>query len=432
MLVEEQFFEHHHYYFKEEGRPTKVSDSFLNNLPEPIYFKGNVNSFDYCCFQVINQEPYTSYYIGIDWINSKQEKALSVQSKLNLGGQEQLDYVSMLFSLLNHPEVLQHVDQIYEIKWDSKPIEIPQEKDQLTPLLVVQFLQVLKQIVRKGLKKSYYKVERNLHGKVKGKVMVASTIKHNLLKNKPLNTYCSFDEFGVNGLENRLLKKALNFVQRYLNNQRINTSAKLSNLFNFINPAFADVSEKVSLHEVKHAKTNAFYKEYEQGIKLAKLILQKFGYNINNTSQTKVLTPPFWIDMSKLFELYVLGLLKDVYKSKVDYHVKSYWNELDYLLNDGQFQMVIDAKYKRYDQKNIEKTDIRQVSGYARLNSVYDKLNKNYCELIDCLIIYPDQQDGVETLDSIKLRDFPIDGYVSIYQLGVKLPILQVSRNEDK
>ena len=115
----------------------------------------------------------------------------------------------MLFSALKHPEVAKHTEDLYEIKWKDSPIEISQQQDLLTPLLVVQYLSLVKEIVRKGLKKSYYKVERNLHAKVKGKVLISQTIKQNLLKNKPLHTYCSFDEFGLNNLENKLLKKAL-------------------------------------------------------------------------------------------------------------------------------------------------------------------------------------------------------------------------------
>lgn len=42
----------------------------------------------------------------------------------------------------------------------------------LTPLLVMQLLQVVKTIVHKGLKKSNCKVERNLHSRVKDKVLV--------------------------------------------------------------------------------------------------------------------------------------------------------------------------------------------------------------------------------------------------------------------
>jgi 5-methylcytosine-specific restriction enzyme subunit McrC len=142
-----------------------------------------------------------SYFIGVDWIDKNQ--AIYIEPKLNKDVSQTND-LQMLFSALKHPEIAQYTDDLVEIKWEGKQIEITQQQDLLTPLLVVQFLQVVQQIVRKGLKKSYYKVEQNLYSKVKGKILVGQTIKQNLLKNKPLNTFCTYDEFGVNILENRL------------------------------------------------------------------------------------------------------------------------------------------------------------------------------------------------------------------------------------
>ena len=42
-----------------------------------------------------------------------------------------------------------------------------------------------------------------------------------------------------------------------------------------------------------------------------------------------------------LFELYVLGLLKDRFGKNVTYHFSRQYNELDYLLNDTEYKMVI-------------------------------------------------------------------------------------------
>lgn len=56
-------------------------------------------------------------------------------------------------------------------------IEINQKQDLITPLLMIRYLQVLKSVVRKGLKKSYYRVEQNLSSKIKGKVLVSKTLK---------------------------------------------------------------------------------------------------------------------------------------------------------------------------------------------------------------------------------------------------------------
>lgn len=371
-----------------------------------------------------------SYFIGVDWIIEK-EKAIYVEPKLNKDSVEQTDYLKMLFSALKHPEVAKHTDDLFKIKWEKTPIAITQEQDLLSPLLVVQYLRLVKEIVRKGVKKSYYKVENNLYAKVKGKVLVSQTIKQNLVKNKPLHTYCSYDEFGLNSLENRLLKKALVFVQRYLPTiKNLQNEKYTTEIFNYINPAFEFVSDEVNLHEVKHTKTNIFYKEYEEAIKLAKLILKRFGYNISNTQQKTIKTPPFWIDMSKLFELYALGLLKDTYGSHTLYggkEAKLNYGLPDYLITKKEVKCIADAKYKTlYNEKGQYDIDnIRQLSAYARDKKVFSKLDIDEKEIIDCLIIYPlnDQSSILDFKIDIK-NSKDVDPFVGFKKIGVPIPII--------
>jgi len=415
----EHFYEHHKWH-----NDSFVLEDGLSNKFKPIKFNNNEEAN--CVFFEPNNVLNTSYYVGVDWLIEK-EQAIYVQPKLNKEADE-TNYLQMLFSALKHPEISTCTEDLYHIKWESEEIEIEQHQDLLTPLLIIQFLSIVKQIVRKGLKKSYYKVEQNLYSRVKGKVLVGQTIKQNLLKNKVLNTYCSYDEFGINGLENRLLKKALLFVQRYLPTlKNLNSKEYTTDIFNFIMPAFESVSDEVGLHDVRHTKSNAFYKEYAEAIKLAKLILQRFGYNITNTSKTKIKTPPFWIDMSKLFELYVLGLLKDKFNSKIIYHPTFNSKELDYLLLSPP--MVIDAKYKPKYQTTSVLEDARQLSGYSRLHKVYETLNFSKERIIDCLIIYPNQESNNEDLSNfIELLKDPtsvMSEYVNFYKIGIKLPTIK-------
>lgn len=416
-----------HFYEHQGYRDAVIIDD-INISIENIHFQLNMNK---SCLKVIpkgeKKAIELSYYVGIDWINKECSKAIYVQPKINRTA-NQTDYLKMLFSALQHNGVVEHTNELFEIKWNAPQIMIEQHQDMLTPLLIVQFLSLVKQIVRKGLKKSYYKVEANLYSKVKGKVLVSQTIKQNQLKNKKLNTYCQFEEFGFNGLENRLLKKALVFVQRYMPTiTNLNSTAYTTSLFNYINPAFELISDEVNINDVKHTKTNVFYKEYEEAIKLAKLILKRFGYNINSTQDQKVKTPPFWIDMSKLFELYVLGLLKDRFGNELKYHFSIDGQELDYLIKSVDAEMVVDAKYKETYQNSYNIEDIRQISGYARMNSVYNELNKNKNKNINCLIIYPDQKIERESLINVDLTVMPINDFVHFYKIPIKLPTLTPS-----
>lgn len=380
------------------------------------------------CFTIIrnseDEKKYhlkTGYFIGVDWVES-EKTALYIAPKLNIENKE-LDFIKMLFCSLRHSDVAKEIDELFEVKWDEPKICINQKQDLLTPFLVVEFLSLLKTIVRKGLKKSYYEVENNLQSKVKGKILVGKSIKHNILQNRNLYTYCKYEEFGLNNKENRLLKKALNFVKRYLPNyNQLTDNIALQNTFNFINPAFHGISDEIELNEIKHFRKNSFYKEYEPALNLAKLILKRFGYNISNTVKEAIQTPPFWIDMSKLFELYALGLLKDRFHNQVKFQYKYYGNELDYLLKSDVYKMVIDAKYKLKYLNGKYDEDIRQVSGYARLRNVYEALDIEQGNIIDCLIIHPDQECGYEDLMDVDLKAKEIEHYFDVYKIGLKLP----------
>lgn len=411
------------------------------------YFDGLVYQYSFdkprgktSCFYINKENDYyylqTSYCIGVDWLK-ENETAIYIEPKLNRKIENnsnevelvEINYLKMLFEAFPNFKNENDLNELFQIKWDKKEILISQKQDLLTPLLVIQYLNLLKLIVKKGLKNSYYSVEKNLNSKIKGKVLVGQTVKQNRLKNKFLYTQCKYEEFGVDGIENRILKKALVFIKRYLPQFKgLEVDSKTYDLFNFITPAFENVSNDISLNEISKIKTNAFYKEYEEAIRIAKLILNRFGFNINNTEKEFILTPPFWIDMSKLFEYYVLSLLKRQFPKHNDVRFQFLGNrghELDFLLNTDKYKMVVDTKYKpKYKIDNyIDKDDFRQLSGYARLKRVYDTLNIDYEKIISCLIIYPDLDITENNLN--KLKELPIkQDYIGFYKIGVTLPII--------
>lgn len=385
-----------------------------------------------------------SYYVGADWFPHRDGEWFYVESKLNKridpnSGDElepskpddlvEVDVLKMLFEALQEPEVREHTQDLFEIKFDSPWIPLTRKLDLISPIIMIQFLNLVKDIVRKGLKKSYYRVEENLYAKVKGKVLVGQTIKQNLVKNKNLNTVCQYEEFGVNGIENRIIKKTLVYIKRYLSTYKgLAHASFFQESFNYIQPTFLDVSEEVSLNDIKHLKFNPFYKNYEKAIELAKLILQRFSYNLNSIQdQETILTPPFWIDMSKLFELYVLGKLKKRFGSKITYHERTYGNELDFLFFEGDDSLIVDAKYKPGYQGKTHQglhADLRQVSGYARNREIRNRLHvTNPNLLLGCVIIYPDLNSEEEVIG--ELRKTEISQYEKAWKVGVRLPLFK-------
>lgn len=421
------------------------------------------------CFTVSNNSEDSvsvkaHYYIGVDWL-LQHHTAITIAPKLNtryttvITGKESedeidaapkddiekdsgvfIDYFSMLNECLGSDFLYKETDNLIKIDWEAPEISISQEQDWLSPLLIVKFLNVLKSIIRKGLKKSYYKTVESLNSKVKGKILVGTNIKENVLKNRLTKTICQYEEFGINNMENRLLKRALEFTTLYVdNNQKLfgKGNNHFSETVNYCRPAFENVSTEVEAYQIKSFKANPFFKEYSEGIHLAKLILKRYAYTISNTSKEKITTPPYWIDMPKLFELYAYSFLKKLFPEykQVQYQYSTYGNKLDFLVNAGQNKLVVDAKYKPVYLYGKNHDDIRQVAGYARLEKVYDALGVNSNSLIDCLIIYPDIENGYsvdDPIEDILKNKLSIKGYRNIYKLGIKLPVKQQNKHSRK
>ncbi|MGP5687126.1 5-methylcytosine restriction system specificity protein McrC, partial [Psychrobacter glacincola] len=348
---------------------------------------------------------------------------------------QEVDYLGMLQSCLTHGDIAKNTKDLYHIKLNEPFIEIDQQMDLLTPLLIMQFLQILKSLVKKGLKQSYYKVERNLNSRIKGKVLIAQNIKRNVVRSKVTNTFCSYEKFGFDSIENRVLKHTLSFIRRYLS-QYPEYLGSMRCLIDYCTPAFERVSDEVNLHGLKAVKHNSFYKEYQEALKLSKIILKRFGYHISeidNSSVEQISVPPFWIDMSKLFELYVLGLLKDKYGDKILFQAKGSYGNPDYLLIDDMQPLIIDAKYRStYQQdKNLSYIieDIRQISGYARDVGILDKLGYHTVEqqssiVVSCVVIYTDQDEGHKLPNSLTAGK-SIEGFTKFYKVPISVPVLK-------
>ncbi|WP_437397530.1 5-methylcytosine restriction system specificity protein McrC [Flagellimonas lutimaris] len=368
----------------------------------------------------------TGYFIGLTRLGST-DSILNVTPKLDTEITK-INYLSMLSKGMQHPEMVSFGKDLFYVDLDAKPIKVKREQDLITPFIIVGFLQLLTILVKKGLMKSYYKVERNIYGNVRGKILVSKTTKQNLLRNKNLYTHCTFEEFGVDNLENRILKKALLFSIKYL--KSFNTlENRFEPLINYISPAFRTVNSSITIPEIKHFKTDNFFPEYNRGLELAKMIIKRFGYNINSiTPDQEVNVYPYWIDMPKLFEFYVLGILKEKFGRKdIIFQFNAHYGELDYLRVTEGKELVIDAKYKNlYASNNYEINDIRQLSGYARdkktlaRTKIKEELWKS--TLLNCLIVYPNQSsDNLENLDA-ELFLKPISQFENFYKIGVKIP----------
>ena len=369
---------------------------------------------------------WSSYYIGLSEINGQH---IQVLPKL-----ENLDFMSLFsFALLYQPSS-EYFSSCYDINWENEIFASTELYNILTPLLVMQYLNILDKLVGKGLKRDYITIEENLHSKIRGKLRHIANWRKNEIKKKEDYFFCQYQVFSANIPVNRLLKKALDISILLLGNVRSRSRnmtglAFLSSKMKLIE-AFKNIDSNVRLESIRNYKFDKLNMYYSEAIKLAKCIIRHQDNALTDGSGKKKV-PLFWIDMSRLYEVYVLGILQTHYPNNILFQVKgSYGTQCDYLhIGEG---IVLDAKYKLwYSSYNGRRShvdsmiaDIREISAYARDERFLNLMNNNV-STPKCVIIHPDEETtnlGAVLSDSVKNNK--VEGYRDFYRLSIDLPRL--------
>ena len=369
---------------------------------------------------------WSSYYIGLSEINGQH---IQVLPKL-----ENLDFMSLFsFALLYQPSS-EYFSSCYDINWEKEIYASTELYNILTPLLVMQYLNILDKLVGKGLKRDYITIEENLHSKIRGKLKPIANWRKNEIKKKEDYFFCQYQVFSANIPVNRLLKKALDISILLLGNVRSRSRnmtglAFLSSKMKLIE-AFKNIDSNVRLESIRNYKFDKLNMYYSEAIKLAKCIIRHQDNALTDGSGKKKV-PLFWIDMSRLYEVYVLGILQTHYPNNILFQVKgSYGTQCDYLhIGEG---IVLDAKYKLwYSSYNGRRghvdsmiADIREISAYARDERFLNLMNNNV-STPKCVIIHPDEETtnlGAVLSDSVKNNK--VEGYRDFYRLSIDLPRL--------
>ncbi len=362
-----------------------------------------------------------SYYIGLSWLK-EGECSVSVLPKINV------DYLQMFMDCFysDDNDIQDKLMQIYFIDFDKPCICLENSPFEFTPFIIIHFLQLMKKLIKKGLKKGYILREENLKGKVKGKILFARQYKENLSIGRVENNYCRYQEYSEDCTENRILKKALLFVAHFLNNYDLVDSYGLQKLVQGMLPRFQNVSDISNIQEIRKFQINPFYREYARALKVAKLILRRFGYDIQTAQgDADKLLPPFWIDMPLLYELYVLNMLRNRFGNNIYYHIATRKDEIDFGKRDEH--LIMDAKYVPDWDMEVNTEHIGQLARYARAPGIRRKLLGTDDDTIicNCLLLYPSIQ-GITSFEKENiLREENVKdmGYLQFYKLGIKLPV---------
>lgn len=380
-------------------------------LKEPKY----LGICDYCA----------SYYIGASWL-VKNELAVIVTPKM-----KNIDFVTMFLSALeiDTKNESDYFAQCYGIQFDEPTIETDEQLNQLTPLLVLHFVSLLERLVKRGLKKDYIIREENLKTKAKGRLLVTNHLQKNVFQQRFDRVFCQYQEYTDDIPENRLLKKALLFTDRIINSYKSlkpqSSFPEIQSRLFRLKSLLEGVSDKIEPYQVQKLSTNKLFKEYKDAIRVAKMILRRYDYSISEASQVQHATPPFWIDMSRLYEMWVLSVLQKNSMNEILFQERGFYGRqiADFVIREEK--MVLDAKYKP-DYQNIgfvDINDIREISGNARDEKLLPDISEEYSPR--CVILYPGNE--CELLpESNKLfceQGTKIPNYRNFYKISIKLPI---------
>ena len=365
---------------------------------------------------------YASYKIGAEWIDEQESLIVTTKHKM-----ERIDFVRMFMTCFTSDLSLASFSTIYEIYIDKPSIKAPALQSVVSPLLVLHFLGAVSRI--KELKKGYVSRSENLK-KVKGRISILKNERQNIAIRRYDRVFCEYDEYSADIPENRLIKKALLFSQRLLQglNERSAAVAKLR--LNKSLALFSEVSDKVEIKQVKQLRAHKLFTNYNEAIRLAKLILRLFDYNISKVGSHEGKVVPFWLDMSLLYEHYVYGLLHEAYRERITYQFKGETGSPDFLYKSEEYKAILDTKYiPKYDEKSLDKDVVRQLSGYGRDLRILTHLEYKDVSPIPCIIIYPKEGkrknnpflgNNLRMLCGESSKDF-----LEFYKIEVSLPTIR-------
>ena len=366
----------------------------------------------------LKKVPSFSYFIGAFWLNDKNNKEEDYTKSVIIKPKiENIDFMQMFSKCFEYSYIIKDFDKIYNINFEEKPIKYKDKEliknSDLDILIAFHFLRTLEIELHNGLKRNFIRREENLKSKIKGKIIFSKHINKNIIRGREDKIYCSYLDYDINCLENRILKRALTICASKIQNIK-------NSLYFYCISFFNDVSDEISIGEINNIKLNPLYKRYKLLIELAiKIIKLKRYKDTCNENEA----PPFWIDMSLLFEKYVYALmLENIKDSKILYQKPYCHNKFkpDFIIKGKKYNYIADTKYKmQYQNNKINKDDFGQLSSYSRVSKIVNEFKKTEKYIPKCLIIYPNKESN----DKIDFRDkYKIKGLIRFYKLGIKLP----------
>ena len=354
------------------------------------------------------------YFVGASWLI---EKEIPIRVYPKERNNKKPDYLKIFLTLLEDEEIVKssHFQKAFKVDIEKPPLRVEKEDLSFLYLVFLAYLTLLKDLVKKGLKKGFLCEEQVLNSRIKGKLNIKLTNQRFFYKGKYTQTVCKFDTLTKDILENRILKAALLQVEKFLKNSPFK-GGKIDSLLGYLKNAFLGVSTvKISAKDFLKVKESPFFPEYRNALRLAQIILKNLGSDPFASFKGGVYITPYAVNMPKLFELYVWKKLREEYElSKILYQHSFTGGDIPDFVIKGE-NLILDAKYKYLDPGKVSKEDIGQLARYGRNINIRRSVSGNEDKEPMLCIVYP-------TFEVSKEK--PIgDEYFNFYMRALQLPI---------
>ncbi len=425
----------------------------INNIEDVIEILINnedkLKNYD---IKINNHRLEIGYYIGLCVI---ENIAIKINPKFN-NDNIKIDIMKMMHDCLNDNIVSLHLSECYKIYYNESPIEIDNNIcSNLYLFIIHRYVTVLKETIKHGLYKSFYKEENFLKGRIKGKLLLNDTINIHFKENTKLKNKCIYETHNINNIENQILKYALKKTEIFsLEKKEQGLYKKICVLKDKFNNVENKLIQDSDFNKVNKRIINKGYKE---SLRLAYEVIKILDRNMYNNGKINNIYP-FYINLPELFERYCeIKLRQHITSLQVGYtqgdkdsQTATKAQRPDFIIPKDNKKETIpyildskySVKYQHIEQQNDSeehikekigkiKDHLQQLSLYARTKEIQKKANAETSSEINLCILYPAiNKESIEyNFENMKYKSIE-DKYSSkqiekFYYLPIKLPILK-------
>lgn len=310
-------------------------------------------------YQEIDNENFKNYIINTNTLHKyfKLEwKTLKSRQYCGILCYENQDYY-LLPKISNHENTnlnifIYMLRFVYDIKLENEDIASSANinSENFLEMFIELFAKNLLSEFKKGTYKEYITNQDNLTI-LKGKYLINENIKYNFTNNK---IYCEYDEFSENNTLNQFFLYAIRYLQKFVKNKKILKQCEL-------------ILDEVEYKQIDINKLDIYFNRLNSRFKLSfELALLLLSKSIPLFEKDKK-SFAFLFDMNLLFEKFIAKIIDKNYdgvelgsKNKIFGALRL---KPDIIVDSKK--LIIDCKYKKIDEKKIDRSDKYQMYAYG-------------------------------------------------------------------